>query len=96
MALLAQYCVLQLLDMITTVVFLSAGVQEGNPIVAQAIRWAQDPVGALMGVKLIAIAIGVYCFRVGRLKLLRRINWLFAVLVMWNVVAICVAARHIS
>ena len=96
MALLAQYCVLQLLDMITTLVFLSVGVQEGNPVVAQAMRLARNPLGALMAVKLVAIAIGIYCFRAKRFRLLRRVNWLFAALVVWNVVAIGVATTQVS
>ena len=96
MALLAQYSLLQLLDMITTLVFLSAGVQEGNPVVVQAIKWAQNPFDALLGVKLIALAIGVYCWCAGRHHLLRRANWLFAGLVTWNVVAICMALRQVS
>jgi hypothetical protein len=96
MPLLAQYSVLQVLDLLTTLVFLSAGVQEGNPLVVQAMRWAQDPLGGLLGVKLLALAIGVYCWSAGRHTLLRRANWVFAALVMWNVVAICVAARQVS
>lgn len=96
MFLLAQYSLLQLLDMMTTLLFLSAGVQEGNPVVVQAMRWADDPFGALLGVKLVALIIGIYCWSAGRHSLLRRANWLFAVLVMWNVVAICVAARQVS
>ena len=82
--------------MITTLIFLSAGVQEGNPIIAKAMQWAQDPLGALLGVKLVALAIGVYCWSAGRHALLRRANLLFALLVTWNVVAICVATRQIS
>jgi hypothetical protein len=96
MALLAQYSVLQLLDLITTLVFLSAGVQEGNPVILQAMRWAEDPFGALLGVKLIALAMGVYCWCAGRHSLLRRANWLFAALVTWNAVAIYVATRQVS
>ena len=96
MALLAQYSVLQLLDLVTTLIFLSAGVQEGNPLVVYAILWAQHPFGGLLLVKVLALAIGVYCWRGGRHNLLRRANWLFAALVTWNVVAICVAAHHVS
>jgi hypothetical protein len=96
MALLAQYSFLQVLDLVTTLIFLSAGVQEGNPLVVQAIRWAQHPFGGLLVVKLLALAIGVYCWRRGRHNLLRRANWLFAALVTWNVVAICVAAHQVS
>lgn len=96
MGLLAQYSVLQALDLITTLLFLSAGVQEGNPIVLQAMQWAQNPLGGLVGVKIVALAIGVYCWSAGRHTLLRRANWLFAALVIWNVIAIYASSTQIS
>jgi hypothetical protein len=96
MALLVQYSLLQLMDLLTTLVFLSAGVQEANPVVLQAMQWAADPLRALLGVKLVALAIGAYCWSAGRHSLLRRANWMFAAIVTWNVVAICVAAHQVS
>ena len=36
----------------------------------------------------LAVLLGVYCWRVGRQRLLSRINLLFAVLVAWNMVAL--------
>ncbi|HYP08172.1 MAG TPA: DUF5658 family protein [Bryobacteraceae bacterium] len=96
MGLLALYATLQILDLITTMLFLSMGVQEGNPLVVQAIRWAGDPFQALVWVKLLAFLIGAYCWSAGRVGLLRRANGLFALLVIWNAVAIYRAAAQIS
>jgi hypothetical protein len=96
MGLLTQYSALQCLDLLTTLVFLSVGVQEGNPVVAQAIQWADNPLSALVGVKAIALAIGIYCWSVGRHRLLRRVNLLFAGLVLWNVAAIFLAMHQVS
>jgi|SRR5688572_61148 hypothetical protein len=96
MGLLTQYSTLQFLDLLTTMLFLSLGVQEGNPVVVHAIRWADNPVSALVGVKAIALAIGLYCWSIGRHSLLRRANWLFAALVMWNVAAIYMAIHQTS
>jgi hypothetical protein len=96
MGLLTQYSALQCLDLLTTMVFLSLGVQEGNPVVVRAIQWADNPFSALVGVKAIALAIGLYCWSNGRHTLLRRANYLFAGLVMWNAGAIYMAVTHIS
>jgi len=46
----------------------------------------------LLLVKLIAVGLGVYCWRVGRSRLLIRINILFALIVAWNLAALILAA----
>ena len=96
MGLLAQYSYLQLLDLLTTLAFLGVGVQEGNPLVALAIGAGDTPVVGLAIVKSVALLLGVYCWRAGRHGLLVRVNWLFAGLVTWNLLALILAARHIS
>jgi hypothetical protein len=89
--LLIQYTYLQLLDLMTTVAFLVNGVQEGNPLVRLAIDTAPNPLGGLVAVKVVAVALGVYCWKLGRGRTLMRINILFAALVAWNLVALIVA-----
>ena len=86
--LLLQYSYLQMLDLLTTVAFLLHGVQEANPLVRLALRYSSHPLGGLLLVKLLALSLGVYCWRCGREKLLTRINILFAVVVAWNLVAL--------
>ena len=80
----------QLLDLLTTVVFILRGVQEANPVVKFALRAAPTPLMGLLFVKLTALALAFYCWRLGRHSLLLRINILFAFLISWNLIAILV------
>ncbi len=86
--LLVQYSYLQMLDFMTTLAFLLNGVGEANPVVRFALQYSPNPVGGLLLVKLVALALGIYCWRAGRQRLLGRINILFAVLVAWNLLAL--------
>ncbi len=90
MGLLVQFSYLQVLDFLTTLAFLSVGVEEANPFVNFMFRVSGHPLQALMLVKTIAILIGVYCWRAGRHSVLLRANQLFAALVVWNIVALLV------
>jgi hypothetical protein len=92
--LLWQFSYLQILDFLTTVAFLLHGVQEGNPLVRLALSAGANPVASLLGVKLLAILLGLYCWRRGRRQLLLRINILFALLVAWNLVALILRSAH--
>ena len=86
--LLWQFSYLQILDFLTTVAFLLHGVREANPLVRLAFSAGANPLAMLVMVKLVAIALGLYCWRQGRRQLLVRINVLFALLVAWNLVAL--------
>ena len=90
--LLLQYSYLQFLDLLTTVAFLLQGVREGNPLVRLAIEYAPHPLGGLLAVKVLAIGLGVYCWKMGKLRLLSRINLLFALVVAWNLTALIVGS----
>jgi len=94
--LLLQYSYLQVLDFMTTVAFLMNGVHEGNPLVRFALQYAPHPLGGLVAIKVLAIALGLYCWRGGRQRLLGRINLLFAVVVAWNMAALILASMNIS
>lgn len=85
---LLHYGYLQLLDLLTTVAFLLQGIQEGNPCVRLALELSPHPLGGLVVVKLIALALGLFCWRGQRLLLLRRVNLFFAVVVAWNLTAL--------
>ena len=95
-ALLWQYSYLQVLDFLTTVAFLLLGVQEGNPLVRIMLDFAPSPVFGLAVVKIAAIALGIYCLKLGKIRLLHRINVLFAVVVAWNLVALILGAAHLA
>jgi Domain of unknown function (DUF5658) len=86
--LLLQYSYLQVLDFMTTVAFLLHGVHEGNPLVRAALQYAPNPLGGLLAVKVLAVGLGIYCWKGGRERLLNRINLLFAAIVAWNMVAL--------
>jgi hypothetical protein len=90
--LLWQFSYLQILDFLTTVAFLLHGVREGNPLVRLALSAGANPVVILVVVKLVAIVLGLYCWRRGRRQLLFRINILFALLVAWNLVALILSS----
>ncbi|MCE5308366.1 MAG: DUF5658 family protein [Acidobacteriales bacterium] len=85
---LVQFVYLQLLDLLTTIAFLLNGIHEGNPLVRWALNAAPTPWGGLLGVKVLAVLLGLYCWRLGKQRLLARVNFLFAILVAWNLVAL--------
>lgn len=89
---LLQFSYLQVLDLLTTIAFLLQGVQEANPLVRFALSSAPSPLGALVAVKVLAIGLGLFCWRRGRERLLMRINIMFAILVAWNLVALIAAS----
>ena len=78
----------QLLDLLTTVGFILHGVQEANPVVKFALTAAPSPIMGLILLKMAALAMGFYCWRLGRQKLLGRVNVLFGVLISWNLIAL--------
>lgn len=86
--LLLQYTYLQLLDFLTTVAFLLQGVREGNPLVRWVIGFSSNPLMGLLLVKVAAMALGLWCWKMGRERTLGRINLLFASVVAWNLLAL--------
>ena len=87
---LLNYSYLQILDFLTTVAFLVNGVKEANPLVRFALTMGPNPIGALVGVKIAAVLLGLYCWRMGRQRLLGRINILFAIIIAWNLIALII------
>ena len=85
---LVLFSYFQLLDLLTTVGFIIHGVHEANPIVKFALTVAPNPLMGLALVKIAALAMGIYCWRLGRQRLLGRINVLFAILISWNMFAL--------
>jgi hypothetical protein len=91
--LLVQYSYLQVLDFMTTIAFLMQGVREANPVVRFALQYAPTPLGGLLAIKILAVLLGLYCWRAGRNRLLTRINVLFAAVVAWNMVALILGSN---
>ncbi len=86
-SLLVPFCYLQLLDLLTTLVFLANGVGEANPVVRMAMAAAGSRVLGLAALKAVAFAAAFYCAATGRARLLFRANLFFAGLVVWNLLA---------
>jgi len=86
--LLLYYSYLQVLDFLTTIAFMVNGVKEANPLVRLALNLGHNPIGSLIGVKVLAVMLGIYCWRMGRERLLSRINVMFALVIAWNLVAL--------
>lgn len=91
-----QYSYLQVLDFLTTLAFLLVGVREGNPLVRLAIELSPSPIFGLLAVKVIALGLGVYSLMSGRFRLLQRMNFVFALVVAWNLVALIVGAAKLK
>jgi hypothetical protein len=89
---LVLFAYLQLLDLLTTVVFILHGVKEANPLVNFALTTAPTPIVGLLLVKAAALALGGICCLRGRQRLLVRMNVFFAVLISWNLVAMIARA----
>ena len=90
--LLAQFFYLQFLDLLTTLAFLAAGVQESNPLIRLLLQSVGTPLAGLLIAKGLAAALAVFCWRSNRQRLLARTNVFYAVLVAWNLVAFLIRA----
>ena len=90
--LLIQYSYLQVLDLLSTLAFMLYGVREANPLVRWAMDAASSPLYGLVLMKAAAVVLGIVVWRMGRRRLLVRINVLFALVVTWNLVALIVSA----
>jgi hypothetical protein len=86
-----QYSYLQFLDVLTTLAFLLAGVQEANPMVRWLIGMVGTPLPALVAVKAVALLLGLICLLKGKLALLGKANLFFSVLVVWNLASLILA-----
>jgi len=87
---LVLFFILQIVDIVSTWIFLGMGVQEANPIVRFFMGWT-TPVLGLILVKLAAFAFGVIWFWRG--KNLFLVNLFFSALVIWNGCAIFISMR---
>jgi hypothetical protein len=89
---LPVFVVLQCLDVLTTLIFLSKGVAEGNPLLSWTLSYAHAPWMGLIAAKLMATFIGYYCYRKGRITALRLANVGYFLIVGWNLITIAASA----
>ena len=79
---LEVFLYLQVLDVMSTLIGFSLGNAEASPFIRLLIRWG--PLAGLAASKLFAAALVLVCYRTGRVKLIRWINYWFAALIVWN------------
>jgi uncharacterized protein DUF5658 len=86
------FVALQCLDFATTLQFMARGVAEGNPLLTMALPYAHTPWIGLAAAKLTATLIGFYCYRSGRIRILRLANVGYFLIVAWNLATIAAAS----
>ncbi len=92
---LPVFVILQALDMLTTLVFLSKGVKEGNPLISLLLPFAHAPWIGLVAAKLMATLLGYGCYYYGKIKALQLANFGYFLIVAWNLITIlCVAVTR--
>jgi hypothetical protein len=92
-SLLLQYIYLQSLDALTTIFFLRSGLGEANPLLRKFIEVCSSQVFGIAVFKLLALGLGLYCWRVKRHKTLVRANVFYALLIGWNLLALIAGSR---
>ena len=91
---LAQFTYLQLLDLLTTLIFLTHRVPESNPLVNLLMHSTGSPLAGLIVIKLAAFGVAFYCWRRARLKVLWIVNLFYSAVIVWNLVALLTARPH--
>lgn len=82
------FAALQVLDVLTTLLFLHHGVAEANPLMRASLALARQPFLALAIPKAVALGLAFFAVRSGRKRLLARVNVLFTCCVAWNLLAL--------
>ena len=80
---------LQVLDFLTTILFLKLGLGEASWAVAALIRWS--PILGVMAAKLGTIVLGLIAVRHHKERLMRLVNLGYGGVVVWNLVCMILA-----
>jgi hypothetical protein len=81
------FVLLQVLDFLTTLVGLRMGGKELSPFIAWLMHMA-DPIVGLTAAKVVGFALGGYCIWKRKMRVIHWVNYVFVVLVVWNVLNI--------
>lgn len=90
-SLLLRYMILQILDALTTMLFLAHGVAEANPLVRWSIAATHGNLAGLLAVKCAACGFGVMAAYTGRTRAITKMNRFFTVVVGWNLLALALS-----
>jgi Domain of unknown function (DUF5658) len=82
---------LQIMDLLSTLLFLAHGVKEANPLVKWSISVTDSNVAGLVAVKCIACLLALAAVQSGRTALVVKINRFFVFLVLWNLTALALS-----
>ena len=83
---LTIFVALQVLDILTTLLGLQMGAQEGSMFLGRLMR--AGPVGALLIAKIIAVLLVTIALKFKRPRVVVFLNYWFAAVVSWNLVII--------
>jgi len=83
---LAVFVLLQLLDILTTLLGLRVGAREGSLFIGRLMK--MDPMAALLISKLFAVVLVLVALRWHRPRVVVLVNYWVALVVVWNLIAI--------
>ena len=83
---LQLFLLLQLLDVLTTLIGLRLGLGEASPFIRYLLQLG--PMAGLLASKMVAISLAGFCAWSGRHQVIRYVNCWYGTLVVWNVALI--------
>ena len=89
MSLLSVFVYLQILDFLTTILFLKMGLVEGNWLVGLLVRWS--PWLGVMLAKLGTIILALIAVHYHKIRVMRMANLGYGGVVIWNLVCMILA-----
>ena len=89
--LLVRCALLQLADLLTTLLFLAHGVAEANPLVKWSMSASNSSLAGLIAVKCAACILAVAAVNGGRAWVVARMNRFFVCLALWNLFALALS-----
>ncbi len=88
---LSLFIYLQLLDILTTILFLKLGLHEASWLVAALIRWS--PMLGVIVAKMGTIFLALIAVRYHKDRLMRLVNWGYGGVVAWNLFCMILAKQ---
>jgi hypothetical protein len=86
---LTVFLYLQVLDFLTTILFLKLGLQEGNWMVGWLVRWS--PVLGVLAAKLGTVLLALIAIHYHRHRVIRLANLGYGGVVVWNLLCMILA-----
>jgi hypothetical protein len=85
---MVTFYALQIGDVLTTLLFMSRGIAETNPLADYLMHHFGTAIGLLI-LKGAAVSVAMLCNMAARPKFMRRINAVYVVIILMNVLTIC-------